>query len=139
MAEVNLSLTFFVQDCINCGIPFAVPIEFQNCRRRDGKMFYCPNGHQMSYTETEAMKLTKQLDQARADAERQKQWRIQAEEAADKERRAKHRLQKRISAGVCPCCNRTFTDLARHMGTKHKEYALPAIKPVKLIEASKAN
>ena len=29
------------------------------------------------------------------------------------------RLQKRIHAGVCPCCNRTFTNVARHMKTKH--------------------
>ena len=24
-------------------------------------------------------------------------------------------------AGTCPCCNRTFTNLARHMASKHKD------------------
>lgn len=25
--------------------------------------------------------------------------------------------------GVCPCCNRTFSDLQRHMASKHKGFA----------------
>jgi hypothetical protein len=28
----------------------------------------------------------------------------------------------RIGNGVCPCCNRSFTNLRRHMTTKHPEY-----------------
>lgn len=33
------------------------------------------------------------------------------------------RIKNRISKGVCPCCNRTFGDLERHMKTKHPDYA----------------
>jgi len=29
------------------------------------------------------------------------------------------RVKRRINGGVCTCCNRTFTNLARHMKTKH--------------------
>jgi hypothetical protein len=32
------------------------------------------------------------------------------------------RIKNRIAAGVCPCCNRTFKNLARHMGNKHPDY-----------------
>lgn len=35
---------------------------------------------------------------------------------------ANGRLRKRASAGVCPCCNRTFSQLARHMQTKHPTF-----------------
>jgi hypothetical protein len=28
---------------------------------------------------------------------------------------------KRVNAGICPCCNRHFTDLERHMKSKHVE------------------
>lgn len=35
------------------------------------------------------------------------------------EKAAKTRLKNRAAAGVCPCCNRTFKQLAAHMKTKH--------------------
>ena len=33
------------------------------------------------------------------------------------------RTKNRISKGVCPCCNRQFANLHRHMEKKHPEYA----------------
>lgn len=33
------------------------------------------------------------------------------------------RTKKRGGHGVCPCCNRTFQQLARHMKSKHPDYA----------------
>jgi hypothetical protein len=27
-----------------------------------------------------------------------------------------------VANGVCPCCNRTFQNLARHMAGKHPDY-----------------
>lgn len=35
-------------------------------------------------------------------------------------------LRNRAAAGVCPCCNRTFEQLGRHMTTKHPEYVKEA-------------
>ena len=35
---------------------------------------------------------------------------------------------KRIHKGVCPCCNRSFTNLKRHMETKHPEHPSPPKK-----------
>lgn len=32
------------------------------------------------------------------------------------------RTRNRIAAGVCPCCNRTFQNLADHMRTLHADY-----------------
>lgn len=32
------------------------------------------------------------------------------------------RLKNRAAHGVCPCCNRTFQQLARHMSAKHPDF-----------------
>lgn len=31
------------------------------------------------------------------------------------------KLKKRASAGLCPCCNRHFTNLQRHIASKHPD------------------
>lgn len=36
--------------------------------------------------------------------------------------REAERLRRRTAAGVCPCCNRSFVQLARHMKTKHPDH-----------------
>ena len=33
------------------------------------------------------------------------------------------RAKRRISKGVCPCCNRTFQNLANHISEKHPDYS----------------
>ena len=44
--------------------------------------------------------------------------------------RGKLRAQsERIKNGVCPCCKRHFTNLERHMHTKHPEFAATEPKP----------
>jgi len=32
------------------------------------------------------------------------------------------KIKRRVQHGVCPCCNRTFSNLASHMKTKHPEF-----------------
>lgn len=39
------------------------------------------------------------------------------------------KLKKRAANGVCPCCNRTFVDLARHMAGKHPTFLAEEILP----------
>lgn len=136
MSEITLGLNFYVQHCSNCGIAFAVPFQFDKSRRRDKVTFWCPNGHGMSYTQSEAERLREELQRAREAAQQELEWRLGTERILERERKVRHSLQKRLSAGVCPCCNRTFTDLQRHMGTKHKDYALPPAKETKLIEGT---
>ena len=35
--------------CANCGINFKFPAEVEHHWRADGKIFYCPNGHGLSF------------------------------------------------------------------------------------------
>ena len=41
---------------------------------------------------------------------------------------AKRRIEKRIHAGVCPCCNRSFPNLQRHMAAKHPDGKVVPLK-----------
>ena len=123
-------------ECITCAIKFWVPAGYINARRRDGVAFFCPNGHHMIYRETEADRIRRERDRLKQDAAR-KDDEI-AEQRAEKERQrlraeiAERRvsaakgqitkIKKRAANGVCPCCNRTFSDLSRHMHTKHPNY-----------------
>ena len=122
------------QECGECGITFAAPESFWRERRNTGRGWFCPNGHSRVFRETDVEKLRKEM-QAQIDRkERERAW---AAEARDRYRReaeeTKRRLsaakgqltktKKRIAGGVCPCCNRSFSDLYRHMTVKHPDYA----------------
>jgi len=93
--------------------------------------FFCPYGHEQVFAEGE-----REVDQLRRERDRLKQQMARVEEEkldliakaalarsqADAARRETVRLKKRAAAGVCPCCKRTFDELARHMRAKHPEF-----------------
>jgi hypothetical protein len=110
---------------------YAMPDYYDTRRREDHKSFYCPSGHLQSYHgESEAEKLRKQLAQAQTAIEH-KDARIadvvRQRESANMQCRAfkgvATRIKTRVAHGVCPCCNRTFKQLAAHMASKHPGYA----------------
>ena len=39
-----------VMDCATCGEVYGVTYEYSQARRRDGRGFYCPNGHAQAYS-----------------------------------------------------------------------------------------
>ena len=124
MSQVTVSheVTLVTEECITCGVVFGVTLEYQNRRRQYGDRYCCPNGHGQSYSESEADRLRKQLE-----AEKKKLANAQFEIIAAKQHteaveREKKRLQKRIKNGACPCCHRQFSQLSRHMKSKHPEY-----------------
>ena len=65
--------------CYFCGVDFSSPIIVQ--RKADGRIFYCPNGHGQSYTETEATRLKREL----ATAQQRLTWAQGERDAAQKE------------------------------------------------------
>ena len=125
MSSLNILTIYTVIDCPACGVLFAITEELEERRRKDGKSFYCPNGHSMSYGNSDTEKLRKEREKnarltARLDQEKA------ATAALDRQRAAMKgqvtRIKKRVANGVCPCCNRTFKDLAAHMSTQHPDY-----------------
>lgn len=123
------SLTLVEETCCNCYTHFAMDQALNKKLRTNGGTFYCPNGHGQHYTETEVQKLTKQLENAKkreAWAEQSYQREYQAHGETKKEKaNVKRQLtntRKRIANGVCPCCHRTFVNIARHMTSKHPDF-----------------
>lgn len=109
-----------------CGTPFMLPKQLRHNARNHGHTIYCPQGHTIVWKETELERTRRERDRLKQDAarledEKREAWataNAQAERAAKAEGESR-RLKKRAAAGVCPCCNRTFTNMRRHMKTKH--------------------
>jgi hypothetical protein len=123
--------TYTTMTCGECGVPFALADDYIAARRRDHKTWYCPNGHPRAWLQKNE---TEEAKARAATLERRLACRdedLRAERAAHRvtERRraaAKGQLTKtknRISKGVCPCCNRSFVNLGRHMTGQHPDYA----------------
>jgi len=137
------------EQCCNCGVVFAMAKEFHDqCRARpgpNGKSFYCPAGHGQHYQgETEADKLRRERDRlAQRVAQKEDEismWRATADDQRDKAEHERRRangykghaakITKRAKAGICPCCNRHFVALERHMATKHPTFTPDAPDPL---------
>jgi len=111
--------------CGVCHIRFAMPTSlFAQCKEQGHKKpFWCPAGHELIFRDSE-------LDQVRRERDRLKQMNAQLHEEARIAVRARtaaeaevKRHQRRAKAGLCPCCNRSFVNMQRHMKTKHPDFA----------------
>ena len=113
--------------CGACGLPFGLSREFYDKKRKSQKTFYCPRGCTVSYhgkteEEKKIARLERKLSSAESSAkyEENRAARYQRKNSALKGHLT--RKKRRAANGVCPCCKRTFQQLARHMKTKHPEY-----------------
>lgn len=119
--------------CYLCGVLFGMEAGYDDRRIQDHRTFYCPNGHDQHYIGKTAVQIAhEERDAARSLAERESNRRRAAERKAEHERRvaAAHkgwntRIRNRIANGVCPCCNRSFVNVQRHMQTQHPDFAIP--------------
>lgn len=113
-------IDFTMMECGGCGIPFYVPTRWYNSKVKNHGEFHCPNGcNRIFAVKTEAEKLKEKLaEKEKREQELQDKWLDALGE--------KYKLEKqlkRVHKGVCPCCNRSFVNLQRHMKTKHPEVA----------------
>lgn len=120
---VQVTERIVTQQCINCGVWFGVPEFFDTRRQQDGKNFYCPSGHSQCYRESDADRLRKQLNREIASHDQTRAHRDDAERRVTAQKGVNTKLKKRVGNGVCPCCNRSFTNLRRHMKCKHPDFA----------------
>jgi hypothetical protein len=108
-----------------CGHTIVMSPEHYEACRESGRSWYCTVcGKSRCFTgETELQKLRRERDAAK-----QREETIRANLEDTKRRLSAQfgentKLRKRIKNGVCPCCTRSFTNLRRHLQTKHPEYA----------------
>lgn len=98
-----------------CGQAFALPTLLYDAvyeARSGGQMFYCPLGHSNSFKKGRV----KQLEESLSAVRQARDW-AEARQATT-ERKLK-RIQSRIAQGICPKCNRSFRNVARHMKSQH--------------------
>ncbi len=136
LANRNINVNFSVIDCCSCGMVFAVPKGLNSRWQSEGETatFYCPIGHPQSYVgQSDAQKLAatekllknaqKRTEWAEHNAAEAREEARLAENRRRGEKAAKTRIKNRIANGVCPCCNRTFKNLHRHMENQHPDFA----------------
>jgi hypothetical protein len=119
--------------CPTCGVLYAAPTRLFDARDEDGECWYCPNGHSVVFTtpkgkRDEQARLERQLQREREHSARMAAQRDQAQADARAQKAAKTRIKNdrdriktRVANGVCPHCNRTFQNLARHMASQHPD------------------
>lgn len=119
-------LTLETETCCNCGTVFALPKDLKKRRIDFGGDFYCPNGHGQYYSKPTVDRLREEIEtksrevrQAKYDALNA----LNAKAAAEKAKAESDRQLARVKNGVCPCCNRSFVNLQRHIKTKHPQAA----------------
>lgn len=130
-------ITINPHDCPTCGVSYGLTSEYEKRRRADGKSWLCPNGHWVTYMksdldrEREARKAAEREAAAMAAEARcaRRQWKEEQDRHQSTRRSLAAtkgvvtRVKRRVGKGVCPCCNRTFQNLARHMESKHPDYS----------------
>lgn len=121
--------------CFKCAVEFHVPTSLYTARKRDGASFWCPNGHEQHFCETNEARLSKQVERLQTQnanllnaVESERSVRKTAERSAAATRGLMTKAKNRIAKGVCPCCNRYFKELHRHMQDKHADYIAPTPK-----------
>jgi hypothetical protein len=126
-----LTIQLEVMDCPVCGIVYGLPKEFADDLRRQGRPahYYCPNGHDLGWSESDADRQRKRADRAEREAERARRRGDDWMEEAEKARRSTAaykghitRMKNRIANGVCPVlgCKRSgFAQVLSHIASKH--------------------
>lgn len=130
-SRLSTAVTMEVWLCGSCGCQFAAPEELIRGRRNAGGSIWCSGcGASYSWGRTEKDRLRDQIKRAEARLARERAAHDQTQAELEQtefrrraEKAAKTRLKNRIGAGVCPCCNRTFQNLARHMENQHPGYS----------------
>ena len=123
---------FYIVECGCCGGVYAILERVRLQKEREGKSWTCPYcdtgwGYSDNGTNAELKRELAKAEQAIKLERKQTEWARQdarnAKNSARGYKAAKTRIKNRIAHGVCPCCQRTFENLARHMANKHPDYS----------------
>jgi len=126
MDTIYRTETYEILHCASCNMGFGITSSFDAARKSDRQIFYCPAGHKQWFpgktdsqrvAELKAQIATK--DDLLRSTQREVEKRYRLQRAAEGKTRA---VKKRIANGVCPCCTRSFQNLARHMKSQHPKF-----------------
>lgn len=119
----------------DCGISFQVPDWWANGKRETHNSFYCPNGHRQHFnSETDAEIFRRERDIAKQQLARAEQDTAEARAAARKAELKVKKIKKRAAAGTCPCCQRTFQNMAIHMRKQHPSFVAGQVTKLQVVK-----
>ncbi len=107
------------QKCCNCEMIFAMPEYFYVTafKLKDKLTFYCPAGHPQNYVSGKSY--ARKFLEAQEENDRLNRELISTRLESDNSIK---KLERRIKNGVCPCCTRTFSNMQKHIASKHPEF-----------------
>ena len=106
-----VTVTLTEINCGECGGTYAINERYRRQKQDNGGYWGCPYCKcEWGYGKGE---LEKERERHQLTLSRLNEERVEKEKL--------ERKLKRVDKGVCPHCNRTFRNLARHMDCKHKE------------------
>lgn len=111
--------------CGQCGVLWSMPNELYAAAKRSPRIsFWCPYGHERHFPagETELDRTRRERDSLKQNNARLEDEAREARAAAEKAERAAKCLKKRAAAGSCPCCKRSFGNMADHMRHQHPDW-----------------
>lgn len=106
-----------------------MPTPMYDRQYQNGGFHHCPNGHSQGWNKDgcENARLRRERDsvkQQMARLEDEKREQIARAVRAEQEN---SKLKQRARGGACPCCQRSFTNVARHMKTKHPTFVAEVV------------
>lgn len=130
MAGFTKQTRFTIITCAraDCGVQFAITEEYEQRRREDHKGFKCPNGHGNVYRgENEAERLKREKGELERELDGAYSKLNETSESLRETERSFGKMRQRLRNGLCPCCNRSFGNLRKHMETKHGGFGAPKV------------
>jgi hypothetical protein len=122
MTTLSRTVTLELITCSSCDVAFAMPAAMLRRRRDDGQVFWCPNGCQQVFRETQEQRLAREVEHLRASRQSLRDQLAASERSNRAMRGVVTKTKRRVGNGVCPCCNRHFVNLERHMKGQHPSY-----------------
>lgn len=117
LAAIQVTVELTEINCGECGGTYAINERYRQQKYQKGETWNCPycrTGWGYSGN-SENAKLKRELE----DERKRKEAALCRENEQRAEKEKLERKLKRVGSGVCPDCNRTFQNLARHMCSKH--------------------
>jgi hypothetical protein len=126
---VQVDVELHTVNCGCCGGVYAINERYRQKQYQDGGSWTCPyckvswgyaNNNENAKLKQELAAEKERKERALAEANQ-----LRASLTAQKAQTTKAKKQLlRTKNGVCPCCTRSFTNLRRHMATKHPDFAV---------------
>src|SRR5262245_30328167 len=112
--------------CCTCGCRvWLTPSHYYAAMEGRSKItFHCGYGHAQHFAneDDEIVKIRRERDRYLQQLAQKDDRIADLVKETDTLKADAERMKRRVSAGVCPCCNRTFRQLTAHMKSQHPLY-----------------